>query len=407
MDYLRFLRVNWLYLSAGLMLALGSSYGQTFFISLFATQIKGAFSLTDGGWGLAYTLGTCTSAVLMVWAGVLTDRFRIRALAVWIMLGLAGACLMITQGWGFGWLVLCIFLLRFFGQGMMSHLAVVAMSRWFVATRGKALSISSLGFAIGTAFLPIIFVAMLKTTDWRWLWVVAALITVATIPVILWLLRQERTPQSIAEDTQALGMDARQWQRGEVIRHPVFWLLVPALLGPPAWGTALFFHQVHLNTVKGWDHLAYVSLFPAMMGMAVATTFTAGWAIDRYGSARLLPLYLMPFVLSFLVMGLTGSLAVGAIALVIFGMGQGMQGTLATALWSEFFGTQHIGGIKAIAGAIMVFGSAIGPGITGILIDWGIGFPTQLIWLAGYFVIAGVLATLAGRIAAARLTAPA
>ena len=407
MAYLQFLRGNWPFLMAGLLITFGSSYGQTFFISLFAAHIKDAFSLTDGGWGAAYTFGTCISAVVMIWAGVLTDRFRIRALAIWIMLGLAVACLMITQAWGFAWLVACVFALRFFGQGMMSHLAVVAMSRWFVATRGKALSIATLGFSIGAAILPLIFVSAMQTVDWRWLWAAAAAATLISIPVLLLLLRQERTPQSMANEAQAAGMNGRHWTRAEVMRHPVFWLLIPVLLGPPSWGTALFFHQVHLTEIKGWSHLDFVALFPVMTVVTIVTTFASGWAIDRFGSALLLPFYLLPFAFCFFMLGYNAAFSVAAIGMISFGIAQGFQSTLATAIWAEFFGTMHIGGIKAIAGAIMVFGSAIGPGITGLLIDAGVAFSTQLIWLSVYFLLAALSATLAARIAHLRLALPA
>ena len=407
MSYLAFLRANWLFLSAGILMTFGSSYGQTFFISLFAAEIKGAFGLTDGGWGAVYTLATTASAIVMVWAGALTDRFRVRALARYVLLGLAVACLMMTQAPGVWWLVLTVFALRFFGQGMMSHLAVVAMARWFVATRGKALSIATVGFSIGTAFLPILFAPLLLSVDWRWLWVVVALITLATIPVLSILLRFERTPQAMAEETQATGMGGRHWTRNEVLRHPVFWLLVPVLLGPPAWGTALAFHQVHLAEVKGWSFVSYVALYPLSTAVAVGSTFASGWAIDRFGSARVLPVYMLPFGGAFLLMWLAAGIPGAALALVTFGVGQGFQATVASAFWAEFFGTRHIGSIKAVAGAIMVFGSAIGPGITGVLIDLGYSFPEQMPVLALYFLIAALMATIAARTATRSFSAAA
>ena len=399
MGYLRFLFDNWSFLLAGLLLALSSSFGQTFFISIFAAQIMAAYGLTDGGWGLTYTVATTASAITMVWAGALTDRFRIRALAVVVMLALAGACLMMTQSPGLWWLFLTIFFLRLMGQGMMSHLAVVSMARWFTTNRGKALSIASIGFALGTAFLPILFAALLERQDWRWLWVGCAVALAVTLPVIHRLLRQERTPQSMAQESQSLGMRGRHWTRGQVLRHPVFWLMVPVLLGPPAWGTALWFQQVHLAEVKGWSHVTLVSLFPITMGVAVLTTFLSGWGIDRVGSGRLMPLYMVPFAVSFALLAGAQSLPAAALALAIFGIGQGMQGTLASAFWAEFFGTAHLGAIKAVAGAIMVFGSAIGPGVTGALIDRGISFPEQMTGIAAYFAAAALSATVAAALA--------
>ena len=80
MSYFRFIQANWLFLLAGFLLTFTSSYGQTYFISLFAGEIKTDFGLSDGQWGGIYTIGTTMSAIAMIWAGVLTDRFRVRAL---------------------------------------------------------------------------------------------------------------------------------------------------------------------------------------------------------------------------------------------------------------------------------------------------------------------------------------
>ena len=79
---------------------------------------------------------------------------------------------------------------------------------------------------------------------------------------------------------------------------------------------------------------------------------------------------------------------------MIFGLGQALHGTGTTAFWAVFYGTRHLGAIKAAGAALMVFGSAIGPGITGALIDKGIDFPAQMIPIAVYYFIAAALAGL-------------
>ena len=65
MEYLSFLRRNWLFLLAGFLLTFTSSYGQTYFISLFAGAVKGDFGLSDGQWGGIYTVGTTLSLSLI------------------------------------------------------------------------------------------------------------------------------------------------------------------------------------------------------------------------------------------------------------------------------------------------------------------------------------------------------
>lgn len=395
MSFLQFLRRNASFLLAGFLLTFTSSYGQTYFISIFAGEIRGAFGLSNGAWGGIYTLGTTLSAVTMVWAGTLTDRFRVRGLAVFVMGGLALACLAMAAVPSLpsaALLVLVIFALRFTGQGMMIHLSVVAMARWFVGARGRALSISSLGPSLGQAMLPLAFVALMGSVDWRWLWGLAALLVVLTLPAVLLLLRQERTPQSLAGGAQATGMDGRHWTRGEVLSHPLFWTVVPALIGPPAWGTALFFHQVHLTEVKGWALVDFVALLPLFTGTAVVATLASGAAIDRIGAGRVLMSYMLPFAAGFALLGAAQTMFAAAAGMLLFGMGQGLQSTAPGAFWAEYFGTRHLGAIKAAAAAIMVFGTALGPGITGLLIDLGWSFPAQLGAMSLYFVAAGACA---------------
>jgi MFS family permease len=388
---LNFLRENAPWLSAGVLLTFLSSFGQTFFISIFAGKIMGDFGLSHGQWGGIYTLGTTASAVLMVWAGGLTDRFRVRALASIILILLAFACVSMALNPVWWLLPVVIFALRFTGQGMTSHIAVVAMSRWFTATRGKALSVATLGFAGGEALLPLIFVALMLTWDWRALWGLAAVIAVLGIPLILLLLRQERTPQSWAKSDRSLGMLSRHWTRRQTLHHFLFWFMVPALLGPAAFNTAFFFHQVHFAQVKGIPHVELVAMFPLYTGISIAAMILSGWALDRWGTARLIPYMQLPMVVAFILFASAGEPVTILFGFVFLGITTGANTTLPNAFWAEFYGTGNIGSIKAMAAAIMVFGSAIGPGLTGVGIDLGLGIEAQYLLVAAYFVFTSLM----------------
>ncbi|NBB81625.1 MAG: MFS transporter [Verrucomicrobia bacterium] len=393
MRLLDFLRDNLPFLSAGMLLTFLSSFGQTFFISLFAGEVRAAFDLSHGQWGGIYTLGTTASALVMVWAGGLTDFFRVRTLAPIILILLAFACLSMAFNpvwWG---LIAVIFALRFTGQGMTSHLAVVAMSRWFIATRGKALSIATLGFALGEALLPLVFVALLAVYDWRMLWVAAAIIALVGVPVIHRLLRLERTPQSLAETDQSVGMGSRHWTRNQALFHWLFWFMVPALLGPAAFNTAFFFHQVHFAELKGIPHVQLVALYPFYTAVGIIAMVLSGWALDRFGTARLIPFFQLPMVAAFAIFAFTDSTLTLLAGLFFLGLTTGANTTLPNAFWAEFYGTARLGSIKAMAAAVMVFGSAIGPGLTGMGIDLGLGLESQYLIVAGYFVFTTLMMT--------------
>ncbi len=388
-----FLRDNAPFLAAGGLLTFCSSFGQTFVISVFAGEIRAEFGLSHGAWGGIYTLGTFASAVVMIWAGVLTDYLRVRVLGAVVLALLAAACLLMAWTPAVWVLPVAIFALRFAGQGMTSHIAIVAMARWFVATRGRALSIASLGYAVGEALLPLLIVALLGILDWRLLWVGFAVFLVVMLPVLTRLLRLERSPRAVTDKNQSTGMDGVHWTRGEALRGMLFWLMVPAVLAPSAFSTAFFFQQVHLAETKGWAHVELVALFPLFTTVAVLSMIASGWVIDRVGSARLMPLYLLPMAAGFVIVGMAETLGLAAVGVMLIGMAQGANSTLPNAFWAEVYGTRSLGAIKSLATAVMVLGSAIGPGMTGVLIDYGVIFEDQMVGIALFFIVAAGLVT--------------
>ncbi|OSP55351.1 MFS transporter [Pseudoruegeria sp. SK021] len=386
-----FLRDNARWLAAGALLMFSSSYGQTFFISTFAGEIRAEFGLSHGEWGSIYGAGTLISATIMVWAGILTDHFRVRVLGSCVLAMLALASLAMSQVSAAWALIPVILALRLAGQGMSSHIAATAMGRYFVATRGRALSTVALGVSLGEASLPLIFAALLTVFAWRDLWVVAALMALLSIPALLALLREERTPQSAAQQSQSPGLNGRHWTRPQVLRSKLFWCIIPLILGPPAFGTALFFQQVHLAEVKGWPHVQFVALFPLFTAVAVASMITTGIVLDRLGTHRLMPFYQLPMAVGFLILGGSDSLIVAAMGMALIGISNGANNTLSTAFWAETYGTRHLGANRSMATAIMVLGTAIGPFLTGALIDAGIPFDRQMPAIAVYFLLSSGL----------------
>ena len=78
-------------------------------------------------------------------------------------------------------------------------------------------------------------------------------------------------------------------------------------------------------------------------------------------------------------------------ALVLVGITQGASQAMIGSIWPEYFGTRHLGSIRAVAVAAMVFSTAIGPGLTRLLIDQGIGFETQCLWMGGYVAVVSLI----------------
>ncbi|MDB9806842.1 MFS transporter [Amylibacter sp.] len=386
-----FIYKNSQWLSAGILLTFLSSFGQTYFISIFSGEIRNTFNLSHGDWGLIYGFGTFASAIVMIWAGGLTDIMRVRKLGPMVLCALSTSCLFMAFNPVVALLPVVIFFLRLTGQGMSTHIAAVAMSRWFVNNRGKALSISNLGFSFGEALIPLFLVSALIYFSWQKIWIIAALVTLFSIPILIWLLRQERSPQSIDAEDQSWGMNKLHWTRKKTISHPLFWFMMPAVIGQSAFNTAFFFQQVHFSEIKGWEHLSLVSMFPIYTGVAICMMILSGILLDKFGTAKLIPYFQLPMIIAFILFAFGETLYSALLGFIFLGITSGANTTLPNAFWAEFFGTKHLGSIKAAAAAAMVLGSAIGPALTGILLDFDISLNLQYVGISTFFIISSLL----------------
>jgi len=391
LGYFEFIRSNIAWLLAGFILALNSSFGQTFFISIFAGKIQAYFNLTHGDWGSIYMIGTLASAIVMIWAGTSSDIFRARSIGALVLIGLGLSTLLMALNPVVWFLPAIVFLLRFLGQGMLPHISAVSMSRWFISQRGKALAVSNTGYALGEAFLPVLFTVLMLSYHWQNLWVLASIFCFLMVPLIWILLKDERTPQSLAKEVTAFGLLGKSWSRKEVMTHPLFWLIFPAIIGPSACITSFFFQQVHFAEVKGWTHLQLVSLFPLYTLVAITFSLVSGWALDMFGLDRIIPFYQIPLVFAFILFYFVSTQLGLALGLCFLAISAGANSTLPTAFWAEYYGTQYLGTIKALGTAITVLGSAVGPGITGFLIDWGFAIEKQYFIFGLYFIISTIL----------------
>lgn len=401
-----FLKSNAPWLTAGGLLTFSSSFGQTYFISIFAGDIRSEFGLSHGQWGGIYALGTLISAALMLTVGGVVDGYRTRSLAVLNLTLFACVCGAMAVNPSAALLVPVIFGLRFCGQGMMSHLAMVSVGRWFASQRGRAISIVSMGFSIAEAIMPVTFVLLTGWLGWRGAWGVAALVLLAYIPIMLVLLRRERSPRGAPEANPGVGMQGLNWTRGMALRHWLFWACAPGLLAQPTFGTAFFFQQVHLVEQKGWSLEAFTGLFPLYTGTGIAALLAAGAAIDRWGAGRVLPLYPLPLVAAFLLFSVSDGLAAAALGLMLIGLMQGAGAAVLGAFWPEYYGTRHLGSIRSVAASLMVFATALGPVITGALIDAGVAYDRQLQGMA-LFTFASSMLLFAAMRRARPLLAPA
>lgn len=382
------------WLGAGWLLALSSGFGQTFFVSIFAGHLRADLGLGEGAFGTIYSAATLASAACLMVAGRVADRPRLRGLAAAVLAGLAMMALGMALVPHWTLLAVCLFGLRFLGQGMLSHVSMTGMARWFPTARGKAVSIAALGYPTAEAILPSLAVAGIAVVGWRGTWAAgAAVLLLAALPATLLLLAREPTDRPPGDRGSSPSADhgARQWTRSEVLRDPLFYALQPGILTPPFVLTALWFSQVPIAAAKGWTLQAIAAAMPVYAGLTVLSSLAAGIVVDRVGARRVLAIYLLPLGTGILLLATTEGIWALPVALGLAGMTAGGANTLLGALWAELYGTRHLGAVRGLATSGLVFASALSPALVGLLAEAGIGVERVLAGLGAYTLLAGGL----------------
>lgn len=385
---LTFLRTNARWIAGGFLLTFFSSFGQTFFIGLSGEELRAKFSLSDGEFGLTYMLATLMSAATLPFIGRVLDVMPGRRVVLFVIPCLSLACLLIAYAPSVAVMVLALYMLRLFGQGMMTHTALTETGRWFASGRGRATSLVVPGHQFGEAILPISFALIASALGWQaaWICAVVALILVA-LPALQLLWRIERTPKAAAPNDPP-ERTAADWTLAQTLRDRNFYLLLVGVLAPPFIGTTVFFHQDYLIELRGYGPYAFAGAFPLMAATTVIFSLICGGLIDRFSASRLLPFFLLPLAVASALAGLLEPVWGIYVFMILMGVSYGFTSTLLGALWPEVYGIRHLGAIRSVIVAAMVFSTALGPGLTGALIDAGIALPTQLLWMSGWCLLA-------------------
>jgi len=372
-------------LAFGFTACLFSAFGQTFYIALFNPHWRAAFDLSNGEVGAIYSAATLLSGFAIIRIGHLIDEVPLARFVTVSLVVFAAGCALVAVTWS-AWILLpAIFLVRFCGQGLMSHIALSSMARFFERARGRAIGTATLGFPASEALFPLTVVAAVAAVGWRGVWwITAAGLVLLVLPLMLWLPggTRRRKPEAIS------GAGA---SRGEVLRDPRFYLVLPVLLAAPFIITGLFFHQAALATAQGWPLAVLASAFVGFALTQVASTLLTGWLIDRLGARSLLRFFLLPLGLgaSLLYFGEARWLAFVYMALA--GLSAGANSALGGALWAELYGTRHIGAIRSMHTSLMVFSTALSPVLLGVLLDTGVGMPVLALAMGVYALLLGPL----------------
>ncbi|MDE0331953.1 MAG: MFS transporter [Nitrospinae bacterium] len=395
MEYLSFAWKNRRFLAFGLLLTFFSFFGQSYFIAVFNTDIRAAFSLSHGEFGLAYAVATVSSAVCLIWTGRLIDKARLRTFALCVCGGLIASCVLMAAAPVFGALLLALFALRLTGQGLMVHTAVTSIGRHFTAERGRAVSIISMGGPSGQAVMALVAVALTAWLSWRQVWLVmaagAALVLIPSVSLLLRGHEDAHLGSGRRAEAAAASGPRGDWTRGDVLRDIRFYFMMPVLLAPSFIGTGFFFHMGHLVDAKGWSLAFFTGAYTLYTLFSVSLTLLAGPVVDRIGAVRLIPWHLAPMCLGLVALASSDHRFAAILYMCLTGITVGMRITIGGAVWAEIYGVENLGAIRSLATSFMVVSTALSPVVFGWLIDHSVSMESLALMCLAYGAGSSVL----------------
>ncbi len=375
----------------GFIFTFFSSFGQSFFLGLFNSSIRDALSITHGQFGSIYASATLLSSVVLIWIGKKIDDVNILKFASYVIIFLSASCFIFSKISSIIFLFIGIFLMRLAGQGLSSHTATTTISRFFEKSRGKALSACWLGLSLAEFMMPVLIVFLLTFIEWRDIWVSISILVILVLPVATFILVKEvrldtREGTKIEENNKKI----KQWRRIEVLKDYRFYIICMTMLAMPWIATGSFVYQSFISSSKEWGPYVIAQSFMVYSILSVITLFLSGYLIDKFSSRKLLiymnvPLFFGTIVLYYFDNPLSSFLFFG-----LLGVTNGLANVLGSSTWAEIYGVKYIGSIKALTTALMVFATAFGTALFGVLIDIGFSIE-QIAVVSGSYIFGSII----------------
>ncbi|MCH2546438.1 MAG: MFS transporter [Alphaproteobacteria bacterium] len=384
-SYLTIIRRYPVVIAFGFLATFFSNFGQTYFIGLYGEYFQTAFELSNVEFGGIYSAITLASAVALLALGHVVDKVRLRPYVAYVCLALAAGCMCIAFATSLPMFIVGLWLVRFHGQGVITHMASTVTAREIEVGRGKSLSLTALGQPLGEVVLPLLFTFVLVALHWQDAWLAFGIMYICcALPLMLWL-----TPSKALELPDALEVATQaQTKLRHLLRDPALWLLLVANMLMPFLITGITFHQKWVMEDLGFTLQLYaISLMVFGVGHAVAGLL-AGDVVDRLGAVKVLRWFLLPFMVASLLLAMIGHPVMLPIFMLATALSAGCTHSARGSYLAERYGVKQLGAIKSLFSSAMVFSTALAPVIFGMLID---GFQSATILFHLYWISAAMV----------------
>lgn len=352
---------------------------------IFLKPITEEFGWSRAVFSGATGVGTILGAALALAAGPVVDRWGARWPLVIGFLILGGTFIRLGSMSGLGEFYFLQVAGRAAHMGVLSVGLMSTIPKWFIASRGKAVALGTVGNAVGIVGFPVVAQVLITAFDWR---VAAqslgvALLAIALPPILLFLRRRpedmgmapDGRPLITAATPGEMNMEERRaggegsMRIGQVSRHSSFYLLTFASTVGFMGVTATFFHMVPYLTDKGFAPGAAVSVVATWSAGAGVGSVVTGFFLDRFDARVMIALQLWAAAALYALLTPLGILPTLIVWAVVYGFVQGGMITTQQVLFANYYGRRHLGSIRGVVMLAMALGNAAGATGSALVFD--------------------------------------
>ncbi len=374
----------------GFIFTFFSSFGQSFFLGLFNAPIRNELGITHGQFGSIYAIATIFSSLLFIWVGKKIDDFRLLNYSFFVIITLFLSTLFFSFINSIYLLAVGIFLMRFSGQGLMGHTSTTAISRYFDKSRGRALSTIWFGMSTAEFIFPVLIIYFLTIYSWRSVWQGISIIVIVILPLIINFTIKKINFESREDDLEEKPKTKiKSWKRTEVLKDFRFYIISSNMLAMPWIFTGMAVYQSFISDSKLWEVYTIPKAFMVFSITSIITLFSSGFLVDKFTSRKLIPIMNIPLLLAMVVLFYSKQEISAYFFLGLIGISNGFGNILGSSTWAEIYGVKYIGSIKALTTAFMVFSTAIGTAVFGVLIDRGFTIE-NIAFICGSYIIVSI-----------------
>lgn len=360
----------------------------------YAVVLEQQFGWSKSTLSAAYSMNRAESALLGPLQGWALDRFGAKRVArIGIILAAIGlfAFSRIENLWQF----FAAFVLISIGTSLSGFLTVtVAIVQWFERRRARALSIGSMGFAIGGVLIPLL-AFFIKEFGWRPTAAGSALIyLVCAWPLATYLEGTpadhgthvdgvEPTDVDQSPHLRAEGLTEIHFTAREAMRTRAFWFISLGHMSALFVVGAVLAHLSLLLTSEHGYSLQKASFVAGGLPLVqIVGMLLGGWLGDRFNKRLLASVAMFGHTSGLLILAFANGALMIWTFVVLHGLAWGVRGPLMQALRADYFGSTSFGSIMGVSSLIVMLGTVLGPLVAGILADTTGSYRTGFVVLA-------------------------